>query len=470
MSKKNILIYGAGSAGEIVKKEISRYSNDRVVSFIDDDYTKKGKKIFDISVDGTSDQIEYIISKKNVDAVYIALPSFQTKKINQTAMKLLKTYPDLEIKILPNITKYFEDNIYKNLENISFNEIFERQEISLNYDEMTEFYQNKTVLITGAGGSIGSEISRQILNFKIKKLICLGRGEDSIYRLKESIENQIKYNVEIKYVLANIKNLFQIKKIISLENPHVVIHAAAHKHVPIVENNPQEGFYNNVIGTYNVLTASKQSKVEKMIYISTDKAVNPINIMGATKRLSELLCSSFRKTKNLDVSCVRFGNVLGSRGSVIPKFIKQIKNGGPVTITDPKMQRYFMSIPEASLLVLNAGALKKHGQMYLLEMGEPYKILDIAQRLIHTYSQNEKIEIIYTGLRPGEKINEKLNYNHEKIIPTKNKDIFELIADEVDIIDKIENLKDTIYQKSDEEIKSILKDLTSYNNESPSDI
>lgn len=459
MKNKRILIYGAGNAGEIIKREISRFSSDKVIGFVDDDISKTKRIIETVNVLGNSNDIPKLIKKENINSLYIALPSSFTEKINKTAMSVLCEFPEIEIKILPNITKYFDYNLYQDLENISFSEIISRPEISLNIEEMMTFYKNKTVLITGAGGSIGSEIARQILRFNVKKVICLGRGENSLYNLKELIG--IRYeNIEIEYILSNVKDEFHIEKIINNKAPDIIIHAAAHKHVPIVEENPQEGFYNNIYGTYNVLNSAVKSNVKKVIYISTDKAVKPLNIMGATKRVSEILCSSFRLKYNLDVSTVRFGNVLGSRGSVIPKFIRQIKNGGPITVTHPDVERYFMSIPEASLLVLNAGAFDDSRHYYLLKMGKAYKIREIAEKLIEIYHCENKINIEYSGLRPGEKLNEELYYNFEEKSKTMNPDIFSLVNEkEVDIINDIHMIKDDIYNKNRDQIIQILDNL-----------
>jgi FlaA1/EpsC-like NDP-sugar epimerase len=292
-------------------------------------------------------------------------------------------------------------------------------------------FLDKTILVTGAGGSIGSEICRQLLKFRVKRIVMVGRGEYSIYNLIKSISESCKfleYHPEVVYRIADVKDKRLMEKIFNEYHPQIVFHAAAHKHVPLMEYNEIEALQNNVFGTYNVIDISNQYGVSRLVLISTDKAVRPVNILGASKRLAELVALQYYRKHGLNVSIVRFGNVVGSRGSVIPLFQEQIEKGGPVTVTDPDVTRYFMSIPEASLLVINASAISKGGEIFVLDMGKQYRILDIAKNLIELYGLRVgvDIDIVFTGLRPGEKLYEELHYSDENLHATENNKIYVL--------------------------------------------
>ncbi|MBN1499582.1 MAG: polysaccharide biosynthesis protein [Spirochaetes bacterium] len=462
MKKKRILIYGAGFAGRVILKEILKSNKTAFIAgFIDDDDAKINKTIDNRPILGSRNDLIAILKSQRINKIIFALPSKVKKIINSTAAEIINLFPDMEIEILPNITRYFDYHLLADLETVSLTEILDRDEIELDISGINLFLKNKTVLITGAGGSIGSELSKQILRFGIKKLICLGRGEDSIYKLARRLK-EYEAECEIVFRIADTKNAEMMNRILADYSPQIVFHAAAHKHVPAMEMNPHEAFLNNVQGTLNVLEACRKSKIEKFIFISTDKAVNPVNVMGATKRAGELLTLTYAAKKYLNTSIVRFGNVIGSRGSAIPLFMDQIRCGGPVTVTHPDIQRFFMSIPEAVLLVINAAMFNHGNDVFLLDMGEPYKILDVAKKLIKNsgFVPDEDIMIEFTGLRPGEKLFEELSYGSEKKESTPNKSIFLLKHEPVDVdTEMVRKISSEIQMKTDMEVREILKSI-----------
>jgi FlaA1/EpsC-like NDP-sugar epimerase len=435
IKRNRILIIGAGEAGRIILSEYKRKNRaDEIAGFIDDDIKKSGKLIDGIQVIAARDRLAEMITRHRINQIIIALPSAHLEIINQTVTNIIAADPDISIQILPGITKYFSSSLSRELEDIYLSDIIDRDEIELDIKAIEEKFKDRTVLITGAGGSIGSEICRQLLRFKIKKLICAGRGENSIYNLARSL-NDLKEDasiiekditsVEIIYKIVDIKDNSLLDRIFSDHKPDIVFHAAAHKHVPLMEFNEIEAIQNNIGGTLNVLKTCLKHKVRDFVLISSDKAVRPVNIMGATKRVAEII-TGYYNTKSLRTSIVRFGNVVGSRGSVIPLFRDQIEKGGPVTITHPDITRFFMSIPEASLLVINAAAYSKGGECFALDMGKQYRILDIAKNLIRLFGlePDKDIKIIFTSLRPGEKLFEELSYERENIARTGNEKIF----------------------------------------------
>lgn len=424
------LIIGAGEAGEIISAEFRRQGRwNELVGFIDDDINKKNSTIDDLPVLGNRQDVQKIIISERISSAIIALPSVSAEIINETVTSLLTARSDLTIQILPEITRYFNSSISFDLQDIRVSDLIPRQEIELDLLAIENNFIGKSILVTGAGGSIGSEICRQLLRFGVKRIIALGRGENSIYQLAKEVDSlveEMEYKSSIKYVIADVKDYELLNKIIREEKPDFIFHAAAHKHVPLMEFNEAEAINNNIGGTNNVLKAAVANDIDKVILISTDKAVNPANVMGATKRVAELLGLHYYRTKGLKVSSVRFGNVLGSRGSVVPLFKEQIEKGGPLTLTHPEVKRFFMSIPEASLLVINAAAYCDGGESFVFNMGEQHLLRDIAFKLIKLYGlEPEKdIKIIYTGLRPGEKLYEELYYNQEDIINTDNSKIY----------------------------------------------
>ena len=424
---RNILIIGAGEAGRGIAGECARvHSRDRVVGFIDDDAGKDGRTFDNIPVLGTRDSLAEVITEHGITHVIVALPSVSHEVIRATVDKILSLDPSIAIEIMLSFARFLEGTLSLTLQNITLSDIIDREEYSLDVSAIENHYRGKTVLITGAGGSIGSELCRQIARFSPARIVCVGRGENSIYELTRSLADlSLLSNVPFVFRICDVKDYALLKKIFFEFSPDVVFHAAAHKHVPMMETNEAEALQNNVGGSNNVFHLSVECGVRQVVLISTDKAVNPSNVMGASKRMCELVALYYYRRHGLNVSMVRFGNVLGSRGSVIPLFIDQIEKGGPVTVTHPGMRRFFMSIPEASLLVMNAGAYAKGGEVFVLKMGEQYSVDEIARRLIARYGlvPGKDIAIEYTGLRPGEKLSEELWYARESLIPTPNEKI-----------------------------------------------
>jgi len=396
---KTIVIYGAGRAGLKLEEEF-RNSEYKIKFFIDDDSVLHNRSIDNIKIISKSSLRKHLGDQK-YDLLVIAMPSAPKNRIKEIYNNLNEFFE--EIQILPSMDEILREESYsQQLKDISVADLLARHPQDLDKEKISSFIKNRTILITGAGGSIGSELVRQSIKFGAKRLILLDHGEYNLYQ----IEQEIGPTVEHVYVMQSVVNREQLKKTFELYQPEIVIHAAAYKHVPMVEANIEEGILNNVIGTKNCIDLSIECSVEKFILISTDKAVRPTNVMGATKRICELYAQNIH-SNNTDIVAVRFGNVLGSSGSVIPKFKSQIESGQNITVTDPEITRYFMLIPEACELVLQAGAIGKGGEIFILDMGEPIKIVDLATKMIEL-SGKDDIEIEFTGLRPGEKLYEEL--------------------------------------------------------------
>lgn len=413
---KRILIVGAGQGGTMLLRNLQHNPKpDSIpVAFVDDDTNKQNLKISNLTVIGTTRDIPEIIEKEKIEEIIIAIPSLGKFGIKSIYERCSST--NVKVKIMPKIEDVMTGKVSVNqMHEVDINDLLGREEINLDMVAISNKLTNKVILVTGAGGSIGSEICRQVMNFKPRKLILLGHGENSIYKIHLELNQKVSECTEIVPVIADIQDRERIFEVILNHMPDVIYHAAAHKHVPLMEYNPQEAVKNNIFGTKNVAEAAHEYGVENFVLISTDKAVNPPNIMGATKRIAEMVVQNLAKESKTKFAAVRFGNVLGSRGSVIPLFKKQIAAGGPVTVTHPDMTRYFMTIPEASRLVLQAGTLGGDGEIFVLDMGEPVKILDLAKNLISLsgFSEDE-IKIEFTGLRPGEKMYEEL-LNPEEI-------------------------------------------------------
>ncbi|PGL70318.1 nucleoside-diphosphate sugar epimerase/dehydratase [Bacillus sp. AFS055030] len=410
-NKKRTLIVGAGSAGTMVARQLLKNNDTDLlpVAFIDDNKKKHHLDILGIPVLGGVDQIVSLVSKLSIENIIISIPSLSKKELNIIFQECSKT--KASTKILPMIEDIITGKVSVNhFRDVQVEDLLGRDPVMMDIESISDSISNKVVLVTGAGGSIGSEISRQISEFNPKKLILLGHGENSIYTIEMELKERFK-NSPIEFIteIADLQDTKKMMDVMDRYNPNVVYHAAAHKHVPLMERNPEEAFKNNVIGTMNVAKAASWHSVETFVMISTDKAVNPTSVMGATKKLAEMVIQDMDKNSNTKFVAVRFGNVLGSRGSVIPLFKKQIEKGGPVTVTDPEMVRYFMTIPEASRLVIQAGALAKGGEIFVLDMGEPVKIVDLAKNLILLSGNSvDEIGIEYTGMRPGEKLFEEL--------------------------------------------------------------
>ena len=421
---KPTLIVGAGAAGTLLVRQMLMHPKMRMmpVAFVDDDPEKQRKDIYGVRILGTTKDIEKIVQHMGITKVVIAMPSLPNKKLNEVYDVARKT--GAECVILPNIDEVMSGNLHvQQLRNVEIEDLLGRDPVELDQTLIEKQLRGKRILVTGAGGSIGSEICRQVSSFRPKELIILGHGENSIYQLNMELLGKYAEHFRITPVIADVQDRKRIFEVMEKYRPDVVYHAAAHKHVPLMEINPREAVKNNILGTRNVAEAANHAKVKTFVMISTDKAVNPPNIMGATKRLCEMIVQDMAtKSDSTKYVAVRFGNVLGSRGSVIPLFKKQIAKGGPITVTHPDIVRYFMTIPEAAQLVIQAGSLARGGEIFVLDMGKPVRIVDLAKNLIRLsgYSEDD-IELKFTGLRPGEKMYEELlnegEINPKQIFP-----------------------------------------------------
>ena len=457
----NTLIIGAGDAGATIAREIERYHkrSRKVIGFIDDDESKFNRLMGGVRILGNRHDIPSIVKENKVKEIIIAMPSVTRNEIR----KIMEICSPLKCKVntLPGMYQLLDDEVLvSHLHPVSIEDLLERDEVRLDMDIVEHYIRDKVVLVTGAGGSIGSEICRQIMRVGPKQLLLLGHGENSIYLINQELKHIYKDGPIIP-IIADIRDKQQLDQIFTQYNPQVVFHAAAHKHVPLMEIQPMAAVLNNIYGTRNVADVAGRHGVERFVMISTDKAVNPTSVMGATKRVAEKVIISMNDTYDTKYITVRFGNVLGSRGSVIPLFKKQIEAGGPVTVTDPEMTRYFMTIPEASQLVLQAGAMGKGGEVFLLDMGEPVKIIDLARNMIRLsgLEPDKDIHIKITGLRPGEKKYEELLTSEEGTNRTNHTKIFEAALDTVDrdwLIDKIATFDSC---ETDMDVIGVLQDI-----------
>jgi len=457
----NTLIIGAGDAGATIAREIERYHkrSRKVIGFIDDDESKFNRLMGGVRILGNRHDIPSIVKEHKVKEIIIAMPSVTRNEIRN----IMEICSPLKCKVntLPGMYQLLDDEVLvSHLHPVSIEDLLERDEVRLDMDVVEHYIRDKVVLVTGAGGSIGSEICRQIMRVGPKQLLLLGHGENSIYLINQELKNIYKDGPIIP-IIADIRDKQQLDQIFTQYNPQVVFHAAAHKHVPLMEIQPMAAVLNNIYGTRNVADVAGRHGVERFVMISTDKAVNPTSVMGATKRVAEKVIISMNDTYDTKYITVRFGNVLGSRGSVIPLFKKQIEAGGPVTVTDPEMTRYFMTIPEASQLVLQAGAMGKGGEVFLLDMGEPVKIIDLARNMIRLsgLEPDKDIHIKITGLRPGEKKYEELLTSEEGTNRTNHTKIFEAALDTVDrdwLIDKIATFDSC---ETDMDVIGVLQDI-----------
>lgn len=417
-SDKNTLIVGAGEGGRILYNSFlgSKTAQDiHVVGFVDDDPNKRNTYLSGKKVLGAIKDIPVLIEKYDIQMVTIAIPSLSRKKLRRI-FELVES-AHVRVNTMPSIEELASGKIsVSKLKTIDVVDLLGRDEVKLDIESIKDQITDKVILVTGAGGSIGSEICRQIIQFNPAKLLLLGHGENSIYLIDRELRTHHQNcPTEIVPIIADIQDREKINEIMEQYHPDIVYHAAAHKHVPLMEYNPKEAVKNNIFGTKNVAEAAKAAKVKNFVMVSTDKANNPPNVMGSTKRIAEMIVTGLNEEGCTKFSAVRFGNVLGSRGSVIPVFREQIAQGGPITVTDFRMTRYFMTIPEASRLVIQSGALAKGGEIFILDMSEPVKIVDLAKNMIRLsgYSEDE-IEIIETGIRPGEKLYEELLLDKER--------------------------------------------------------
>ena len=463
------LILGAGSAGAMALREISysdRYDT-KVIGFLDKNPNKVKKRLSGVTVLGTDDQMEEIVRKYDIDTAFIAI-----KNISKSELKAL-IEQCRELNLRTKIVSFqMDDDPSKSrasVRNVSINDLLGRGELYLNNEQIGGYLTGKTIMVTGAGGSIGSELVRQIMQFVPERLVLLDIYENNMYDLQQEINIERRkgtgqMQTEVICLIGSVRDRDRVNQIMAKYRPDVVFHAAAHKHVPLVEDSPLEAIKNNVLGTKNVVENAILNGVKKFVLISTDKAVRTTNVMGATKRMCELIVEGYKNNGVTQLCAVRFGNVLGSNGSVIPLFEKQIENGGPVTVTDPNIIRYFMTIPEAAQLVLQAGAYAHTGEIFILDMGKPVKIVDLARNLIQLSGliPDEDIEIKYTGLRPGEKLYEELLVDPKNCTKTNNNLIF--VAEPEDISmdtvnEKLNRLKDLV-SRNDSDNQRIIQIIT----------
>lgn len=426
--KKNVIIYGAGEAGVITKRTLTQYSNTthQVVAFLDDDISKSKKMIEGVLIYETNKHIEYLITAKKAEEIIIANPFISKERKQEIVDMCLQL--GTRVRTIPPVQKWINGELNINqIKDIKIDDILGRDAIKIDNKEIGTYIDDKVILVTGAAGSIGSEIARQISEFKPSLLVLLDQNETALHDLNlELAEASIKVNYEV--VLGDIRNIERLRRVFSKYKPNVVFHAAAYKHVPMIEENPTEALLCNVKGTKILADLAVEHETEKFVMISTDKAVNPTNVMGASKRIAEIYIQSLGNSsvnKKTKFVTTRFGNVLGSNGSVIPRFNKQIAEGGPITITHPEITRYFMTIPEAVQLVLEAGVMGNGGEIFIFDMGKSVKIVDLAKKMVKLsgLTLGKDIQLIFTGLRPGEKLYEELLNNQENTIPTHHNKI-----------------------------------------------
>ncbi|MFZ2959106.1 MAG: nucleoside-diphosphate sugar epimerase/dehydratase [Candidatus Ozemobacteraceae bacterium] len=462
---KRVLVFGAGRAGESIIREIKRNENlpFTVVGFLDDDPKQRGKYIHGIKVLGDRNALNQVIVEHSVEEIIIAIPSAQGSILREI-VKLCRD-SKIRFKTLPGLQDLIDGKLTSlQLKDIAIEDLLRRPSAEINLAEIAAYLTDKVVLVTGAGGSIGSEICRQIMVFCPRKLLLVGHGENSIYLIHQELGAKLERGkTQIFPLIADVQDPDKLENIFRQHRPHIIFHAAAHKHVPLMESNPGEAVKNNVFGTRNLVSAADRFGAERFVMISTDKAVNPTSVMGATKRVAEMIMKCYAKRSSTRFVAVRFGNVLGSRGSVIPLFKRQIEQGGPITITHPNMIRYFMTIPEASKLVIQAGSYGKGGEVFILDMGDPVKIADLAADLIRLagLEEGKDIHITYSGLRPGEKLYEELLTAEEGIAATRNKKIFIARPEDVDESVIMPKVNELILRAQTDERKRIVEMLQS---------
>ncbi|HHU75044.1 MAG TPA: polysaccharide biosynthesis protein [Clostridiales bacterium] len=459
-----VMLIGAGNAANVIIKEIrtsDHIHNTVVKCIIDDDPTKQGTYIQGVKVVGTRENIIECANLYQITEIIIAMPSVSRREISKIVDICKET--TCELKILPGIYQFMTGEIsVSKLRNVEVEDLLGRDPIHVDLDSIMGYVKDKVVMVTGGGGSIGSELCRQLAAHEPKQLIIVDIYENNAYDIQQELIKKFP-ELNLVVLIASVRNTARINYIFKKYRPQIVYHAAAHKHVPLMEDSPNEAIKNNVLGTWKTVQASDLYGVEKFVLISTDKAVNPTNIMGASKRICEMIIQTYNKRSKTEFVAVRFGNVLGSNGSVIPLFKKQIASGGPVTVTHPDIIRYFMTIPEAVSLVLQAGAYAKGGEIFVLDMGEPVKILDLAENLIRLsgYKPYEDIAIEFTGLRPGEKLYEELLMEEEGLQDTENKLIHigkPIEMDEDKFLRQLEDLKN-VCMLEPEEIRGLVQEI-----------
>lgn len=452
---KRVLVVGAGEAGNSIIKEISgsRFVNMHIVGFVDDDKSKIGKYMHGVKVLGDRNDIIEIAKEYLVDEIIIAIPTASAKE-TKAILDICKQ-TGCELKRLPGMYQLVNGDVsISKLKDVDVNDLLGRDPITVDLDSIMGYVSDKVVMVTGGGGSIGSELCRQIASHNPKQLVIVDIYENTTYDIQQELKRNYP-ELDLVVLIASVRNTKRMDLIFDKYRPEIVYHAAAHKHVPLMEDSPNEAVKNNVLGTWKVVQAADKYNVKRFVMISTDKAVNPTNIMGATKRICEMIIQTYNNRSKTEYVAVRFGNVLGSNGSVIPLFKKQIEAGGPVTVTHPDIIRYFMTIPEAVSLVLQAGAYARGGEIFVLDMGEPVKIVDLARNLIllSGHKPDEDIQIVFTGLRPGEKLYEEMLMKEEGMQETANKLIHigkPIQMDEEKFLKQLEEIKEHVVEEPDD--------------------
>ncbi len=465
-TNKRVLIVGAGDAGVMMARELMRHPAAGLspIGFLDDDINKKRRYFVGLPVFGKLDDLLAVVENSVIDEVLIAIPSMSGEAIRKVVE--LARQAKISYKIIPGIHEILSGKVsISQIRDVSLEDLLRREPVELNTEEISYYLEDKIILVTGAGGSIGSEIIRQVARFKPKRVVLLGRGENSVYIIQQEMHRTWPELEQIP-IIADARNFEKLENVFKTYQPQVVFHAAAHKHVPLMEQHPDEAIFNNIRAVENIAKLSLKYEVERLVNISTDKAVNPTSVMGTSKRIAEfIVADAARRAKdNQKFVSVRFGNVLGSRGSVIPLFKAQIEAGGPVTVTHPDMIRYFMLIPEASRLVLQAGGMGQNGEVYVLDMGKPVKIVDLARDLIRLsgFEPNKDIDIVFSGSRPGEKLFEELLTSEEGTVASKYEKIFIAIINVPDSKELEQSLKDlyTVAASYDiDKIKQAMKEI-----------
>lgn len=473
LSQIKIMIIGAGEATNMIMREIenSRYlENSKVVCIIDDDPKKVGRFIRGVKIVGSRERIKEYARYYDIDEIIFAIPSASHEE-QRKILNICKETP-CNLKIIPGVYQMVDGEFsIQNIRNVDVLDLLGRDPVEVDLDSIMGYVKGKTVMVTGGGGSIGSELCRQIISHKPERLIIFDIYENSAYDIQQELKMS-NPDADVVTLIGSVRNTTRLEAVFSQYKPDIVYHAAAHKHVPLMEVSPNEAVKNNVVGTWNVAKMADKYGVKRFVMISTDKAVNPTNVMGATKRICEMIIQAYNDISKTEFVAVRFGNVLGSNGSVIPLFKKQIEAGGPVTVTHPDIIRYFMTIPEAVSLVLQAGAYAKGGEIFILDMGEPVRIDDLAKNLIRLsgYTLGVDMEIKYTGLRPGEKLYEELLMDEEGLQETKNKLIHigkPIQFNKDTFFDELEELKEIAYDESEDIRRYIKKVVKTYH---PKDI
>jgi len=457
------LIIGAGSAGELLVRDLLRSTNHQYlpVAFVDDSISKHGQEIHGIRVLGGCSKIKEIVEKKSIDVALIALPSAAAQEMQQIVEYCRSA--NIPFQTLPSISELASGEVtLSSLREVAVEDLLGREQVELDWQEIKKTIAGKTILISGGGGSIGSEICRQVAKLNPKGLVVLENSEYNLYQLQQEISANFP-ELNFQVYLGSVTDKFLVERVLAETKPNIIFHAAAYKHVPILEKQVYVAITNNVVGTKVLASSAINAGVDKFILISTDKAVRPANVMGATKRLAEMVCQYYNNKNHTKFITVRFGNVLGSSGSVVPLFKKQLISGGPITVTHPDITRFFMTIPEAVRLILQACVLSSGGEIFVLDMGEPIKIKFLAEQIIRLSGKEPDVDIkiVYTGLRPGEKLHEELFYQHEEIMRTKHRKIMQARSSSIndDFMQRVENLQSILQHDDATKLQLLLREL-----------